>query len=335
LLTGGAALTAKFVETNLAPVYNGPVFYAPDAMDGLNSALKYITGGACKPEIVNRKPEIVGTAFRKASPGTAKRLADMFRPDEVPVPRDLERHFFGEYDLKELFANMDLDLFNLRFLKLKKSNSEKADETKKIMEDIKAEVAREAIIRPRGVYQFFKAEADGDRMSFYGTDGKAAETVNFPRQHGDEQLCIADFFSPRGGERDYAALMAVTCGEGVSEFARREREKGNYLRSYIVEALALSLAESFAEILHYRIREDWGFAEPRADKLLNKVSYRGKRYSFGYPACPDLVGQKKLFNLLKPESDVKITLTDTYMMDPEASVSAFVTHNPKAKYFTI
>ncbi|MEI7480724.1 MAG: methionine synthase [Elusimicrobiota bacterium] len=339
LLVGGAALTAKFVETNMAPVYNGPVFYASDAMDGLNSALKYIVDRGHKSDAIGHKPYAVSrkpdqTGIAPCIPLPAFR-GGLFRPDEIPVPKDLARHFFGEYDLNELFANMDLDLFNLRFLKLKKNNSEKADETKKIVDDIKAEVTREAIIRPRGVYQFFKVNADGDRLCFYGSEGEAAETVNFPRQHKDERLCVADFFSQRGGDGDYAALMAVTCGDGVAEFARRERAKGNYLRSYIVEALALSLAESFAEVLHYRIREDWGFAEPRSDRPLHKVSYRGRRYSFGYPSCPDLADQKKLFNLLKPESDVKITLTDMYMMDPEASVSAFVTHNPKAKYFNI
>ena len=335
LLVGGAALTAKFVEANLAPVYNGPVFYAPDAMDGLNSALNYIVGGCGKPKTVNRKPEIAGTTFCKATSSTAQRLSGRFRPDEIPVPKDLDRHFFGDYDLGELFANMDSDLFNLRFLRLKKTSAEKAGDTKNIMDGIKADVTREGIIKPRGVYQFFKAEADGDRVLFYGPDGKAGEAINFPRQHADERLCIADFFAPGGGGGDYSALMAVTCGEGVAEFARRERDKGNYLRSYIVEALALSLAEAFAEVLHYRIRGDWGFAESSSDKPLHKVHYRGRRYSFGYPPCPDLAGQKQLFSLLKPEGDVKIKLTDSYMMDPEASVSALVLHNPKAKYFAI
>jgi len=136
------------------------------------------------------------------------------------------------------------------------------------------------------------------------------------------------------GKRDHAALLAVTCGEGVSEFARSEMEKGNYLRSYVVEALAQSLAEAFAEALHRRIRADWGFSEPAAGPL-RRADYRGKRYSFGYPTCPDLSGQKNLFNMLKPEGDVGIKLTEHHMMDPEASVSALVLQNPKAKYFGV
>ena len=341
LLAGGAALTAKFVEANMVPAYKGPVFYAPDAMDGLNSALNYIVekgGGqcACGREHAGHKARAAAqgqAAVHLARPGV--KAGENFRPGDIPAPKDLERHFIGDYDLKELLGNIDEELFNLRFLKLKKTDTAKTGDTKKIVDGIKTDVVREGLIKPRGVYRFFSADADGDSLLLYGPDGKALETIEFPRQHDAERLCITDFFARHGDKKDYAALLAVTCGEGVAEFARREREKGNYLRSYIVEALALSMAEAFAEALHYRIRQDWGFAEPLSGKPLHKVHYRGRRYSFGYPPCPDLANQKKLFSLLKPEGDVKVKLTDGFMMDPEASVSAFVLHNPKAKYFYI
>jgi 5-methyltetrahydrofolate--homocysteine methyltransferase len=343
LLAGGAALTGKFVEANLATIYKGPVFYAPDAMDGLNSALNYIIerghktdAAGHRPYVIGRGPELAGPAPRGTASGLVSvKLSEKFRPDEIPVPKDLERHFVEERGLGELFAAMDEDLFNLRFLKLKKTDSKKVEETKKIVDGVKVEVERENLIKPRGVYQFFRVDADGDSLLFYGPGGRALETIEFPRQHDAERLCITDFFAPHGEKKDYTALMAITCGEGVAEFARREREKGNYLRSYIVEALALGLAEAFAEVLHYRIRSDWGFAEARSKQPLNKVHYRGRRYSFGYPQCPELANQRKLFNLLKPEGDVKVKLTDGFMMDPEASVSAFVLHNAKAKYFYI
>ena len=117
--------------------------------------------------------------------------------------------------------------------------------------------------------------------------------------------------------------------------ARREREAGNYVRSYLVEALALTLAEAFADVLHYRIRREWGIAEENPVIPLLRSKYRGKRYSFGYPVCPDLANQAVLFDLLKPEPDAGIKLTDGYMMDPEASVSAIVFHTPAAVYFGI
>jgi 5-methyltetrahydrofolate--homocysteine methyltransferase len=338
LLAGGAALTAKFVENNMAPVYGGPVIYASDAMDGLNSALDCIVGGARSAGSASGVGEEKKTALPQPAPALRIQQPlqpDRYRPDDIPGPRDLERHFVDDCGLEELFSHLDQHLFNLRFLKLKKTDAEKTGDTQKIVDAIKAEAVRGKIIKPRGVYRFFRVDADGDSLLFYGPDGKAAETIEFPRQLDDERICMTDFFAPHGSGGDYAALLIVNCGEGVTEFAKREREKGNYLRSYIMEALALSLAEAFTEVLHYRIRQDWGFAEPRSDKPLHKVHYRGRRYSFGYPSCPDLSGQKKLFSLLKPENDVKVKLTDNFMMDPEAAVSAFALHNPKAKYFYI
>ncbi|MBU2573631.1 MAG: methionine synthase [Elusimicrobia bacterium] len=338
LLAGGAALTEKFVAGNMAPLYKGPVFYSPDAMDGLNTALKYIIDKGIGNRVEGR-----GCGGQGGGPENRNEKIKLkrarsnagYRPQELPEPGNLSRHFFGEYALPELFAELDENLFNLRFLKLKKTDAAKVEEAAKLVAEIKAEVVRAGLIKPRGVYQFFPADADGDSILFYGPDGKAVETINFPRQHDGERLCIADFIAPHGEKKDHIALLAVACGEGVSDFARAEREKGNYLRSYLVEALALSLAEAFAEVLHYRIRADWGFAEPKTNGPLRRADYRGRRYSFGYPPCPDLSSQRKLFNMLKPEGDVGIKLTEHCMMDPEASVSAFALHNPKAKYFSI
>jgi len=259
-----------------------------------------------------------------------------FSPDEIPLPVDLLRHFTGEQALEELFENLDDDLFNLRFLKLKKDQEEKSREAKALLAGLKEEIIKNKLIKARGVYQFFPVNSSGDHLIFYNGTGGRAATFNFPRQPGGERLCLADFAAPaEGGRRDYAALLAVTCGEGVLELSRREREAGNYVRSYLVEAIALALAEAFADVLHYRIRMEWGIAEASPAKPLLRSKYSGKRYSFGYPVCPDLANQQVLFDLLKPESDAGIRLTDGFMMDPEASVSAIVFHNPKAVYFNI
>ena len=162
------------------------------------------------------------------------------------------------------------------------------------------------------------------------------ETIDFPRQTAGDKLSVADFIAPLSGEkRDFIALFIVSCGEGIKEFSKAERDKGNYLKSYIIEALSLSLTEAFAEILHYKIRENWGFKESDLGELGRVSGYKGKRYSFGFPSCPDLSNQRKIFNLLKPEKDINIKLTDSFMMEPEASVSAFALHNPKAKYFAV
>ncbi len=256
-------------------------------------------------------------------------------PDDIPVPRDLERHFV-EQPLEELFENFDEGLFSLRFLGLKKGQEEKRREAAELLERLKGEIIEKRLLKARGVYRFFPVNGEGDVIRFYGADGGELAVFSFPRQLAGERLCLADFAAPlSGGRRDYAALLAVTCGEGVAELSRREREAGNYVRSYLMEALALALAEAFAEVLHYRIRRDWGIAEGNPAVPLLRGGYRGKRYSFGYPVCPDLANQRPLFDLLRPEADAGISLTDGYMMEPEASVSALVFHNPKAVYFGI
>lgn len=256
-------------------------------------------------------------------------------PDDIPVPKDLERHFV-EQPLEELFSNLDEGLFGLRFLGLKKDQEEKRREAAELLARLKGEIMEGKLLKARGVYRFFPVNGDGDSIRFYGPGGGELAVFAFPRQRAGERLCLADFAAPlSGGRRDYAALLAVTCGEGVAELSRREREAGNYVRSYLIGALALALAEAFAEVLHYRIRRDWGIGEENRSVPLLRGRYRGKRYSFGYPVCPDLANQRTLFDLLKPEADAGIRLTDGYMMEPEASVSALVFHNPKAVYFGI
>jgi len=258
-----------------------------------------------------------------------------FLPPDIPVPADLERHFVDQ-PLPELFENLDEGLFNLRFLGLKKDQEQKRREAAALLAVLRDEIIERKLIKARGVYRFFPANSYGDELRLYGPDGAAAAVFNFPRQAAGDRLCLADFAAPaETGKKDYLALFAVTCGEGVLQFARREREAGHYVRSYLMEALALTLAEAFADVIHYRIRKDWGIAEGSPARPLLRSKYRGKRYSFGYPVCPDLANQKGLFDLLRPEPDAGVKLTDGFMMDPEASVSAIVFHNPKAVYFGV
>lgn len=334
LLLGGAALTGKFVDSNIVPVYKGRVFYASDAMDGLNTALKLGVSRLWRDND-GHESQVTGRRSFDTTISTEVQNKKYF-PDEIPVPKDFDRHFFDDYNLDELFDNLNEDVFYSRFLKLKKTDTRKVEETKKVIDEIKKYIILDKIIKPRGVYKFFKVNSEDNKVIFFDDDNNVKETVYFPRQAAGENLSIADFIAPlTEKKRDSMALFVITCGEGIREFSKAERDKGNYLRSYIIEALSLSLAESFAEIVHYRIRESWGIGESNADKPVHLSDYKGKRYSFGYPSCPDLSNQSKIFNLLKPQKDVKVELTDNFMMEPEASVSAFVLHNRKAKYFSL
>jgi len=190
----------------------------------------------------------------------------------------------------------------------------------------------------RAVYKFFPAQSEGETIFLYGPDRRVVESFTFPRQSTGEGLCLADFVAPRGtGLTDYAALFAVSCGAGVRDVAERWKAEGRFLDSHIVQALAIEGAEAFAELLHRRLREMWGFPDPPEMTMSErfKARYRGVRVSFGYPACPRLEDQEKLFRVLDVEAAIGLRLTEGYMMDPEASVSALVFHHPEARYFVI
>ena len=159
----------------------------------------------------------------------------------------------------------------------------------------------------------------------------------FERQQKPGGLCLSDFVvPPRNGVRDSVALFIVGAGEGVRERALAAKEAGEYLASHAIQALAIETAEAAAEWLHSRIRDLWAFPDPPEMTMKDRFAarYRGKRFSFGYPACPDLDDQAPLWRLLQPE-EIGIGLTDGMMMEPEASVSALVFHHPDARYFSV
>ncbi|HXH82871.1 MAG TPA: vitamin B12 dependent-methionine synthase activation domain-containing protein, partial [Candidatus Tectomicrobia bacterium] len=208
----------------------------------------------------------------------------------------------------------------------------KARELHEIVDALKAEAVQRRWLRAHAVYQWFRARAAGDTVILSDAAGAPVAEFRFPRQSGGDRLCLADWVRPEVD--DALALFVVTCGEGVRERAAEWKERGDYLRSHALQALAIESAEALAEWLHARLRTLWGFPDPPEltveDKL--KARYRGIRVSFGYPACPDLADQSTLWRLLRPE-EIGVTLTEGFMMDPEASVSAVVFHHPEARYF--
>ena len=198
---------------------------------------------------------------------------------------------------------------------------------------------RSDLLKPRGLYQFFPAQSDGDDVIIYDPEDAKTEIerFTFPRQSVTPFLCLADFLkSVESGEMDYVAFMQVTAGHGVRAEATRLKEQGKFLESHAFQATALELAEGFAERIHQEIRDQWGF--PDATDFTMKdafaAKYQGQRFSFGYPACPNLEDQAKLFNLVRPE-DIGVQLTEGFMMEPEASVSAMVFAHPDARYFVV
>jgi 5-methyltetrahydrofolate--homocysteine methyltransferase len=258
---------------------------------------------------------------------------------EPPGPPDLEPHVLRDVPLAHLYPYLNLQMLYGKHLGLRglvsrllEAGDPKARELHAVVEALKQEVVHDRLVVARGLYQWFRARATGNDILILDPAGRELERFTFPRQPGGERLCLADYL--REDRDDYLAAFALTCGTGVRAQAEALKTRGEYLKSHALQALAIECAEAFAEMLHARLRTLWGFPDPAdlaiADKL--KGHYRGVRVSFGYPACPNLADQAGLWRLLGPEQ-IGVTLTEGFMMDPEASVSALVFHHPQAKYF--
>jgi len=356
LLVGGAALTRGFTESRIAPAYESPVAYARDAMDGLALADRFSndeTRQVLIDELVARtRKAAVGDIPQETTPATPpvpiQPGGGLDHTFALPEPPDLVPHVLGpeDLDLEELFECLNPTMLFGRHLGLKgrleeqlERGEEKAVELNEQVEQLKAEAITKRLLVPQGVYRFFRAAGEGNDLILLDAAGRREEgRFSFLRQADEPHRCLSDYVRPReSNEVDSVALLVVTAGHGVRELAGRWKEEGAYLRSHALQALALETAEAFAEWLHRRIREAWGFADPDGMTMGErfKARYRGIRVSFGYPACPRLEDQQELFRLLDAESRTGVRLTEGYMMDPEASVSALVFHHPAAEYFSV
>jgi 5-methyltetrahydrofolate--homocysteine methyltransferase len=202
------------------------------------------------------------------------------------------------------------------------------------MEEIKQETAH--FMKVKAVWQFFEAERDRNAIHLFAPGGASPiHTFKFGRQHREDGLCLSDYILDAENGRDHLALFVVTAGAGIRQKSEEWKAAGEYLKAHGLQALAIETAEGCAEWLHRRIREDWGFPDPPSLTMHDRFTshYRGKRYSFGYPACPNLDDQQGIWKLLRPD-EIGVALTDGMMMEPEASVSALVFHHPDCAYFT-
>ena len=351
LLVGGAALTRRFTHGKIAPAYQSLCTYAKDAMTGL-SLVERLTEPAKRTELEKevaeqqRKDEEALAA--KPKPSKARPVVEeppVSHDVDVPAPPDLERHV-EELDLDEVWEYLNPQMLYGKHLglkgsvsKLKEEGDPKLAKLEKVVEEVKDE-ARKGLMHVRAVWRFFPArtETNGQgpwpqRLQLEDPEnGGTAAEWDLPRQEAGHRLCLADYVM----ENDHVALFVTTAGESVRETAERWKEEGEYLKSHILQALALETAEAAAELVHRRLRERWGFPDPEETTMKDRFAarYRGKRYSFGYPACPDLEQQEQLFEALDPE-EIGVHLTEGHMMDPEASVSALVFHHPDARYFGV
>jgi 5-methyltetrahydrofolate--homocysteine methyltransferase len=352
ILVGGAALSNRFTRIKIAPEYDGLVAYANDAMNGLDLANQIMdreSRESLKVRLDEEGRKLLASASKAAENGTkpAAPRATVKHELEVPRPPDLKFHVLRNYDLAEIFPYINPAMLYSRHLGLKdaenalKKGEPKALELKAAVEEVEAVMLAREDIAANAIYRFFPAQSDGDsRVMILGADGKSVlETFRFGRQSAAPGLCLADFVAPRdSGRVDYLCLFITTVGTGVRALAEEWKARGDYLRSHILQVLALEGAEAFAELLHEKIRKMWGFGDPPnlSKKDLFQAHYRGKRFSPGYPACPRLEDQEIIFRLLEADQHgIGVHLTEGFMMDPEASVSAMVLHHPEARYFSL
>ena len=349
VVVGGAALTKKFAYTRIRPAYGSTVVYARDAMSGLDIANQLVDPerrprleAAVEGEATRFVPAPVEVATAVAP--TLVRSSRISVEEPIRRPADLRRHEVEVPDLSVLWPYLNLQMLYSKHLGLRglverlvAQGDAKLKEVERIVRDVQRRAIEDGWLKARGVYRFYPASSEGNDLIIYDEFGlQEIERFTFPRQPGPDGLCLADFVRPEGPERDYVAMFVTTCGEGVRPRSTDLKDRGEYVLSHTLQSLAIETAEAFAEKLHQDLREQWGIADPPSMAMVDrlKARYQGVRVSFGYPACPDLADQEKLWRLLRPD-EIGVKLTEGHMMDPEASVSALVFHHSQAKYFNV
>jgi 5-methyltetrahydrofolate--homocysteine methyltransferase len=369
VLLGGAALTRAYVEEDCVKAYGcGRVAYAQDAFDGLTLMNTIMEGGfdTYLAKVQEKRAERAVTSEKRKSrfanvnaatgestailrPVDAEEVklkrAELARQVEVPTPPFWGARIIEKVSVKALLPFLNdqmLFTFHWGFRKAGKSLEEYwkwvDTEVRPILHRLLKECEEGDILHPQAAYGYFKCAAENNDIVLFGEDG-STELGRFalPRQNKEGGICIADFFRDvDSGERDVIGLQVVTAGQKVADVAR-EWFNGNRYQDYLyLHGLGVEIAEALAEYVHKRIRGELGFSheDAREMKQLLKQGYRGSRYSFGYPACPNLEDQSLLLSLLGAER-IGIELSEEFQLHPEQSTSAIVVHHPQAKYFNI
>ena len=348
VVLGGAALTRAFVEEDLASMYDGDVRYARDAFEGLRlmdtlMAVKRGEPGAELPELRTRRVKSSGRS-RDDEAVIIPARSDVSVTVPVPAPP-----FWGDRIVKGISLTDYLPYLDERALFLgqwglkpgRGADGASYDELVETegrprLRSWLDRIQTEAIITPAVVYGYFPCYSEGDDLVILHEDGSERTRLHFPRQRRDRHLCLSDFYRPKeSGDVDVVAFTVVTMGQSASDATARLFEADSYREYLELHGLSVQLTEALAEFWHARIRDELGLASSdSADmtELIAKQGYQGSRYSFGYPACPDLEQQVQLMELLDP-GRIGVELSEEFQLHPEQSTSAIITHHPEARYF--
>jgi 5-methyltetrahydrofolate--homocysteine methyltransferase len=348
VILGGAALTRGYVEHDLREVYDGSVYYAQDAFEGL-AIMGQLGESTGKPVKEASAPERPVSSHRVGVVDAGLYVFDGTKSDVEPVKIPPKLPFYGaqtKTDLRphDIYPYINpVALFRGQWQYRRpadQSNPEFEAWLKENIQPVFERWQRELanVLQPRVKWGYFPCASEGNDLLIYDEAGKSERLrFTFPRQRDGRRLCLSDFFLPVGGEqRDTVGFSIVTVGEEVSKLERSLFASGDYQDYLYVHGMGVESAEALAEYWHLRMRHELGIAdqEPNERRLLWSARYHGARYSFGYPACPNLEDQAKLFELLEPQS-IGLELTEEFMLNPEQSTSAIVIHHPDAKYFNV
>ncbi len=357
VLVGGAALSNRFTRLRIAPEYGGLVAYASDAMTGLalaNTIQEADERAHLAATLEAETEAMISDDARRpaADEGQSVPPAKVRHDFPIPNPPDLRLHVLSDYNLEDIFGYINPQMLYVRHLGYKgrfaedlAAGEQAAVELRDSVRHVEDLMLARSDISAGAVFKFFPCRSEGQSLLIYSADGsRVLERFHFGRQSQRDGLCLSDYALPGPAVAgsgldgiDYAGMYVTSIGPGVRDLAAQWIAEGQFLNSHILQALALESAEGFAELLHQQLRQMWGFGDPAGitPYELFRTQYQGRRYSFGYPACPRLEDQEQLFRLLEVSNHLDVELTEGYMMDPESTVSALVFHHPDAKYFNL
>jgi 5-methyltetrahydrofolate--homocysteine methyltransferase len=361
VILGGAALTRAFVEQDLAEIYEGEVRYARDAFEGLrlmDALVKFKRGEEVELPALKKRVTPKGSLLERTAPEDIPARSDVATNNSIPTPPFWGTRVIKGIPLRDYSSFLDERATFMGQWGLKPGRGDDGASYEELVETegrprLRAWLERiqtESLLEAAVVYGYFPAVSDGDDLVILhhgpegATDGGSGGVAGterlrfkFPRQSRDRHLCLSDFVADKNsGKVDVVPFQLVTMGNKVSEFAAELYAKNEYREYLEIHGLSVQLTEALAEFWHHRVREELGFSaeEPSEVEGYFKLDYRGARYSFGYPACPDLEDRIKLMQLLKPEV-IGVTLSEELQLHPEQSTDAMVLHHPEAKYFSV
>ena len=350
VLLGGAALTRTYVERDLREIYEGRVFYGKDAFEGLRvlDRLGEIRRGDDDPdfgrEISERKvPRRSRDGAAPRPDGLPLRSATVAENNELFAPPFLGSRVAKGMSVDEIseFLNLTALFRNQWGFRPDEGEDDGAfkERVKAVLREQLAIAKAESLLVPQVVWGHFPAAAEGDDLIIFTDDTRSTERIrfNFPRQHNEPHLCIADFFRPTtSSDHDYASFMLVTMGSRVSERCQELFAENRYTDYLMLHGLGVEMAEALAELWHHRIRQELGYVHEDGPTLtgLFRQQYRGGRYSWGYPACPDLTENAKVAELLEA-GRIGVSVSEGFQLHPEQTTDAIICHHPQAKYFVV